>query len=89
MGNPVWCTLQGGRLRGREWPAKARRMDVQTTLILAAAGLTLTVAGALGGLARTRAPLSWHAHLPWNGIACAGVAGALLAAVHLFNLLRV
>lgn len=89
MGNPVLPTLQGGRLPPAEWPAKARHMDVQTTNFLAAAGLALAVAGALGGAARTKAPLSWHAHLPWNGIAFVGVAGALLAAVHLFNLLRV
>jgi uncharacterized protein involved in response to NO len=46
------------------------------------------VAGALGGVARTRAPLAWHAHLPWNGIAFAGVAGVLFAAVHLYTLFR-
>ena len=89
MGSPVLPTLQGGRLPVAEWPAKARYMDVQTTNFLAAAGLALAVVGALGGLARTKAPLSWHAHLPWNGVAFVGVAGALLAAVHLFNLLRV
>jgi hypothetical protein len=63
-------------------------MDVQTTWMLLAAGLALAVTGALGGVARTRAPLAWHAHLPWNGIAFAGVAGVLFAAVHLFTLFR-
>ena len=51
-------------------------------------GVALALAGALGGVARTRAPLAWHAHLPWNGIAFAGVAGVLFAAVHLFTLFR-
>lgn len=63
-------------------------MNAQTTMMLLAAGLALAGAGALGGVARTRAPLAWHAHLPWNGIAFAGVAGVLFAAVHLFTLLR-
>jgi hypothetical protein len=63
-------------------------MDAQTTWFLLAAGAAVTLAGALGGVARTRAPLAWHAHLPWNGIAFAGVAGVLFAAVHLFTLFR-
>ncbi|OYW13942.1 MAG: hypothetical protein B7Y82_11710 [Sphingomonadales bacterium 32-65-25] len=63
-------------------------MDVQTTWMLLAAGLALAVTGAVGGVARIRAPLAWHAHLPWNGIAFAGVAGVLFAAVHLFTLFR-
>jgi hypothetical protein len=61
-------------------------MDAETTWILLAAGAIVALAGALGGVARTRAPLAWHAHLPWNGIAFAGVAGVLFAAVHLFTL---
>lgn len=71
-----------------ECPAKALPMDVQTTMMLLAAGAALAVAGALGGVARTRAPLAWHAHLPWNGIAFAGVAGVMFAAIHLFTLFR-
>jgi hypothetical protein len=63
-------------------------MDAETTWILLAAGAAVAVIGALGGVARTRAPLAWHAHLPWNGIAFAGVAGMLFAAVHLFTLFR-
>ena len=63
-------------------------MDVETTTMLLATGLALAVAGALGGVLRSRAPLAWHAHLPWNGIAFAGVAGVLFAAVHLFTLFR-
>lgn len=63
-------------------------MDAQTTLIMLAAALGLTALGALGGVLRGRAPLAWHAHLPWNGIAFVGMATALFAAVHLFSLLR-
>ena len=63
-------------------------MDLETTFILLAIGAALALAGALGGLWRRRAPLAWHAHLPWNGMAFAGVAGALFAAVHLVTLLR-
>lgn len=63
-------------------------MDMETTLALLAAGAVLALAGALGGLLRRRAPLAWHAHLPWNGMAFLGVAGVLLAAVHLVTLVR-
>ena len=76
------------RLPAAEWTAKAPLMDVETTLMLLAAGVALAGAGALGGVARTQAPLAWHAHLPWNGIAFVGVAGVLFAAVHLFTLFR-
>ncbi len=63
-------------------------MDSHTTLIGLALGLALAAVAALGDHLRRRAPLAWHAHLPWNGLAFAGVAIALFAAVHLFNLHR-
>ena len=63
-------------------------MDVETTWWLLGIGLAMAAGGALGGVLRARAPLAWHAHLPWNGLAFAGVASALLAAVHLVSLLR-
>lgn len=88
MGSPLMLPLQGKRLHSAEQPATAPPMDAQTTWVLLAAGLALAVAGGLGGVARNRAPLAWHAHLPWNGVAFAGVAGVLLAAVHLFTLVR-
>ena len=63
-------------------------MDEEYTVMLLAAGVALAAAGALGGVARRRAPLAWHAHLPWNGFAFAGMAVVLLAAVHLFTLIK-
>jgi hypothetical protein len=63
-------------------------MDAQNTWGLLLAGLALAAVGAVGGVVRARAPLAWHAHVPWNGLAFAGVATALMAAVHLFSLLR-
>ena len=88
MGSPVVLHLQGRTLPAAEWPAKAPPMDVQTTWMLLAAGLALALAGALGGVARRQAPLAWHAHLPWNGIAFVGAGLMLVAAVHLFTLIR-
>lgn len=88
LGKTARHRLQGQRLPKPEQPAKSAAMDVQTTGILLAAGLALGVVGALGGALRTRAPLAWHAHLPWNGITFVGVAGMLVAAVHLFTLIR-
>ncbi|WP_310476603.1 hypothetical protein [Sandarakinorhabdus sp.] len=63
-------------------------MDAESTGILLAAGAIVAVIGALGGVARRKAPLAWHAHVPWDGLAFLGVAGVLLAAVHLYTLLR-
>jgi hypothetical protein len=63
-------------------------MDAATTWVMLGIGLLAAVAGGVGGLARNRAPLAWHAHVPWNGLAFGGAATALMAAVHLFNLLR-
>ena len=63
-------------------------MDMQSTVALLAAGVALALAAVLGSAARRRAPLAWHAHLPWNGLAFAGVAGVLFAAVHLYTLIR-
>lgn len=63
-------------------------MDAKTTWIMLAVGLAAAVVGAVGGLARDRAPLAWHAYLPWNGMAFGGVAIALVAAVHLATLFR-
>ena len=40
--------------------------------MMLAAGLAMTVIGAIGGVLRDRAPLAWHAHLPWNGLAFGG-----------------
>lgn len=63
-------------------------MDADTTLIGLVIGLVLAALGAAGDWVRRRAPLAWHAHLPWNGLAFVGMATALFAAVHLFNLVR-
>ena len=63
-------------------------MDAQTTWIMLAAGLIMAMIGTGGGAMRNRAPLAWHAHIPWNGLAFGGVALALVAAVHLANRFR-
>lgn len=63
-------------------------MDSQTTIWLLAAGLVVTLAASLGDLARRRAPLAWHAYLPWHALIFAGGTAVLLAAVHLVTLVR-
>jgi hypothetical protein len=67
---------------------KPPAMDMDSTWMMLAAGLVMAAIGAIGGVVRNRAPLAWHAHLPWNGLAFGGVACALVAAAHLFTLLR-
>ena len=64
-------------------------MDSQTTIALLAAGLVLVVVASLGDIARRRAPLAWHAYLPWHAAIFGGMAAMLFAAVHLYALLRV
>ncbi len=63
-------------------------MDSQTTIALLAGGIGLTIAASLGDMARRRAPLAWHAYVPWHAALFGGVAAALFAAVHLHSLLR-
>ncbi len=63
-------------------------MDNDATLSLAAAGLALTIGASLGDRARRRAPLAWHAHLPWHAMIFAGMAAMLFAAIHLVTLAK-
>jgi hypothetical protein len=63
-------------------------MAFDSTLWLVAAGLALAAAAIVGDRARRRAPLAWHAHLPWNALAFAGLALALFGLVHIAGLLR-
>lgn len=63
-------------------------MELEPTLWLVAAGLALAAAAIAGDRARRRAPLAWHAHLPWNALAFAGLALALFGLVHVTGLLR-
>ncbi len=63
-------------------------MDSQTTIVVLVAGVVVTVVASLGDSARRRAPLAWHAYLPWHAIIFGGVAAALFAAVHLYTMAR-
>lgn len=63
-------------------------MDRQATFWLLAAGLALALTGLVGDRARRRAPLAWHAHLPWNGATFVGLALMLFGLVHLGGLAR-
>jgi hypothetical protein len=63
-------------------------MDPAPTLALLATGLSLVLLAIFGDRARRRAPLAWHAHLPWNAVIFVGLASALFGAVHLLSLLR-
>jgi len=63
-------------------------MDSQNTIALLAAGILLIVAASLGDLARRRAPLAWHAYIPWHALLFVGMTMVLLLAAHLFTLLR-
>ena len=63
-------------------------MNTQLTILLLVAGIVLTIAASLGDRARRRAPLAWHAHIPWHALIFAGAAATLFAAVHLFTLAK-
>jgi hypothetical protein len=61
-------------------------VTLETTLGLLLASLLAVAAGLLGDWARRRAPLAWHAHLPWNGLVFTGLTLAIFSAVHLLGL---
>ena len=63
-------------------------MESQTTILWLGAGCLLALAASLGDRARRRAPLAWHAYLPWHGLLFLGFVMALFAAVHLYGLAR-
>lgn len=63
-------------------------MDQGTTIALLAAGIIVAVAAMLGERARARAPLAWHAYMPWNAMIFVGLAGALFALVHLLTIVK-
>ena len=63
-------------------------MDDVTTWWLFGTGLGLAALALVGDWARKRAPLAWHAHLPWNAVIFVGLAMALFGGVHLLSLLR-
>lgn len=58
------------------------------TISLMFGGLALAGVASLGDFARRRAPLAWHAHLPWHAVIFTGAALMLFAAVHLVTLAR-
>jgi hypothetical protein len=57
-------------------------------MLLLGGGLLLAVLAMLGDRARQRAPLAWHAYVPWNGAIFVGLAAALFAAVHLVTMMK-
>ncbi|GGI71893.1 hypothetical protein GCM10007973_06110 [Polymorphobacter multimanifer] len=63
-------------------------MNREITITLLITALLLAAAGWLGDHARRRAPLAWHAHLPWNAATFIGLTLAILSAGHLLTLLR-
>lgn len=58
------------------------------TFLLFGAGILLVVLASLGDRARRRAPLAWHAYVPWHAAIFTGAVAALFAAVHLWTLAR-
>ena len=66
----------------------APAMDMETTWWLLGTGLGLALLALAGDWARKRAPLAWHAHLPWNGFIFVGLSLALFGTVHLLGLLQ-
>lgn len=63
-------------------------MDSQTTIILLGLGAALVIIASLGDAARRRAPLAWHAYVPWHGLLFAGMTMVVLLCVHLVSLYR-
>ena len=58
------------------------------TITLLTAGIIAAVAAMLCERARARAPLAWHAYMPWNAVIFVGLAAALFALVHLLTIVK-
>lgn len=56
--------------------------------MLIGSGMLLVVIASLGDAASRRAPLAWHAYLPWRPLIFVGATLAVLMAAHLLSLLR-
>ena len=65
-----------------------RTMDFAATWWLLRIGAGLFAVALAGDWARRRAPLAWHAHMPWNAMVFAGLAALLFGGVHLLGLLK-
>ncbi|MBC7506536.1 MAG: hypothetical protein H7267_12570 [Sandarakinorhabdus sp.] len=63
-------------------------MDMTATGWLLGIGALLSIAALAGDWARRRAPLAWHAHLPWNAMVFAGLVTILFGIVHLLGLTK-
>jgi hypothetical protein len=61
-------------------------MNRETTIALLVVSLLLVVAGVAGDWARRRAPLAWHALLPWNAATFVGLTMVVLLSAHLLAL---
>lgn len=61
-------------------------MDRETSLLIFAVALVLTVAAIIGDRARTRAPLARHALMPWHAMLFAGLTGMIFMGVHLLSI---
>ena len=70
------------------WHISCCRVDMGATWWLLGVGAVLMAAGLVGDWARRRAPLAWHAHLPWNAVVFVGLAAMLFGGVHIFGLLK-
>jgi hypothetical protein len=63
-------------------------MDRDTSLVVLAVAVVVTVAALLGDRARRKAPLAAHALIPWHALMFAGLTFALVMLVHLLSFLH-
>lgn len=60
-------------------------MDRETSLLIFAVALVMTVAAMLGDRARRRSPLAGHALVPWHALLFVGLTGMIFMGVHLLS----
>jgi len=60
-------------------------VDRETTLLIFAVSLVLTVAAIIGDRARRHAPLAAHALMPWHALLFVGLTGMIFMGVHLLS----
>lgn len=63
-------------------------MEMDTTWWLLGIGAAMFVVALAGDRARRKAPLAWHAHLPWNAMVFVGLAAMLFGGVHMLGFFK-
>ena len=63
-------------------------MDRDTSLVVLASAVVVTIVALLGDRARRKSPLAGHALIPWHALMFTGMTFILVMGIHLLSFLR-